>query len=104
MKYLPVVAILLFSHVSLAESPPAEQNAALPEVQPAAALVQSALIKPLADKERHRSRFTRAALPPQARRVRILDEQPRHDGSGRAFVRFSVDARHGRRADAAWRL
>lgn len=103
MKYLPVVAILLFSHLTFAESPP-EQSAASPEVKPAEALVQSALLQPLARNERKRSRFTRAALPPQERRVRLLDQAPRQDAQGRPYVRFAVDARHGRRADAPWRL
>jgi len=78
-----------------------------PEAKAAVALVSRDLIEPLATKERTRSRFSRARLPPQARRVRVLDEQPHKDTSGRAFVRFAVDARHGfcgfARDESAWR-
>jgi hypothetical protein len=93
-----MLAILIFSHTTFAEptaasgSSPAARSA---EVKTAEVLVSRELIQPLAAKEENRSRFSRASLPPQARRVRILDEQPRKDALGNAFVRFAVDARHG---------
>ena len=59
------------------------------------ALVSRDLIQPLAVKEGSQSKFSRARLPPQARRVRILDDKPQKDAQGDAFVRFAVDARHG---------
>jgi hypothetical protein len=34
-------------------------------------------------------------MPPEERRVRILDEQPSKDAQGIAFMRFSIDARWG---------
>lgn len=61
----------------------------------AAALVTAKLIEPLAAKDSHRSKFSRARLPPTARRVRVLDEAPQHDSEGNAFYSFAVDQRHG---------
>lgn len=96
-----MIAILIFSPMTFAEptaadgSSPAVKSA---EIQAAEALVSRELIQPLAAKESSRTRFSRARLPAQERRVRILDEQPRMDAQGRAFVRFAVDARHGYRA------
>jgi hypothetical protein len=96
MKRLSMLALLICSHTTFAE--PA--NGAAPEAktagtQAAEALVSRDLIQPLAAKDSNASRFSRARLPPQARRVRILDEQPSKDAQGLAFVRFAIDARHG---------
>jgi hypothetical protein len=71
-------------------------------------VVEKQLITPLTAKEEKRSRFSRAYIPPQARRVRILDSQQSTDGRGAAFVAFAVDERSGRRAqreadDSSWR-
>jgi hypothetical protein len=112
MKRLSMLALLLFSPTIFAEpaaagdSPPDAKN---PQAKTAQALVSRDLIQPLAAKESKRSRFSRASLPVQARRVRILDEQPSKDAQGIAFVRFAVDARHGFRAPgdddpSGWRL
>jgi hypothetical protein len=88
-----------------AEAKPAEPKS--PEAKSAVALVSRELVQPLAAKERGRSKFSRARLPPQARRVRAIDEQPQKDAGGRAFVRFAIDARHGFEPiasdEAAWR-
>lgn len=46
-------------------------------------------------KEEQRSRFSRMRLPPQERRVRVLDETPKTDAKGGEFYAFAVDARHG---------
>src|SRR5690349_14232646 len=54
-------------------------------------LVETALLKPLADREGERSRFSRVAMPPAARRVRLLGGRPEKDPGGRTFVRFAVD-------------
>jgi hypothetical protein len=111
MKRLSILAILAFSRMTFAE--PTAADGSSPDVKSAEAraaeaLVSRDLIQPLAAKEGSRSRFSRARLAPQARRVRILDEQPRKDARGRAFMRFAVDARHGIRAvagddESAWR-
>jgi hypothetical protein len=98
MKRLSMLALLLFSRTTFAEptaagGPPLD--AKTPQAKTAQALVSRDLIQPLAAKESQRSRFSRASLPVQARRVRILDEQPSKDALGNAFVRFAVDVRHG---------
>jgi hypothetical protein len=57
----------------------------------AESVVQANLLEPLQKKEEDRSRFSRAVSPPRARRIRILDEDPRMDGDNRAFLSFAVD-------------
>lgn len=75
----------------------------------AAAVVKEQLVKPLAEKEAGRSRFSRAYIPPRARRVRVLDRERSTDGRGAEFVAFAVDERSGRFApqpaddSARWR-
>jgi len=97
-----LLALSIFARVSFA-APPETVAAADPKA--AQARVQSALVEPLAAKERDQSRFSRARLPAQERRVRILDEKPRTDAQGGVFFTFAVDARHGVRADdAGWKL
>lgn len=109
MKRLSMLALLVLSHTASAEptaaseSPPAATTA---QAKTAEAVVRRDLVQPLAAKEASRSRFSRASLPPQDRRVRILDEQPSKDAGGIAFVRFAIDARHGFAApddDSQWR-
>jgi hypothetical protein len=107
-----MLAVLVFARVTFAEPTAAEAPAGSPDAQLAKlaeALVQRELVHPLAVKEQERSRFSRASLPAQERRVRILDERPRKDAAGGAFLRFAVDERHGiaTRTDddpARWRL
>lgn len=65
------------------------------EAKSAVALVSHDLIQPLAVKEEKQGRFSRGRLPAQARRVRILDEKPRTDTAGVAFLRFAVDSHYG---------
>jgi hypothetical protein len=82
-----------------AAPPPAAQTAGprptevkpTPEAQ-AYAVVEKKLVKPLSQKEGRGSRFSRAYIPPQARRVRI-DHQPVTDGRGSEFVTFAIDQR-----------
>jgi hypothetical protein len=89
-------------------APPDKQNAAPPPEARATAVVEKQLVKPLTEKEVRRNRFSRAYIPPQARRVRLLDERST-DGRGAEFVAFAVDERSGklkpRAADeeAGWR-
>jgi len=54
-------------------------------------LVKKALLKPLAQHENQRSRFSRVAMPPAARQVRVLEGGPKKDPQGRTFIRFAVD-------------
>lgn len=61
----------------------------------AAAVVETQLVKPLAEKEARRNRFSRSYIPPLARRVRVLDCEQSTDGRGAAFAAFAVDERSG---------
>jgi len=65
-------------------------------------VVQQKLLRPLAMKEEEHSRFSRARLPPQDRRLRL--QQAAVDATGATFVTFAVDSRHGfAESDDAWR-
>jgi len=65
------------------------------DVAAAKEVVQTKLVDPLQKKEGSRSRFSRAAMPPAARRVRILDNSALTDAKGRTFVPFSIDESRG---------
>ena len=82
---LPLFALLFPSTRSASATPP--------DTHDAAAVVEEQLVKPLAEKEARRNRFSRVDIPPQARRVRVLDREPSTDGRGAAFVAFAVDQR-----------
>jgi hypothetical protein len=69
-----------------------------PPTVSAASAVQKRIVEPLADKENHQSRFSRVLMPPQVRRVRILDWVPTADAQGARFLTFAIDARFGLRA------
>jgi hypothetical protein len=56
-------------------------------------VVQKKLLQPLAMKEREHSKFSRARLPPQERRLRL--QQAATDAAGATFYVFAVDDRHG---------
>ncbi len=72
-------------------------------------MVETQLVKRLAEKEARRNRFSRAYIPPQARRVRVLDQERSTDSRGAEFVAFAIDEHSGgfarKAADAArlWR-
>jgi hypothetical protein len=108
MKRLSILAILICSRTTFADPAPASDAApaaTTAEAKTAEALVVRDMVQPLAKHEQRRSRFTRAPLPPEARRVRILDDQAHKDAAGAGFLRFAIDARHGSVAvKAAWRL
>ena len=57
--------------------------------------VEKGLLEPLAQKEKARSRFSRAWAPPQERRVRVTQAAATLDSSGRPYMAFSVDVRRG---------
>jgi hypothetical protein len=70
-------------------------------------VVEAQLVKPLADKEARRNRFSRAYIPPQARRVRVLGHERSTDSRGAEFVAFAIDEHSGgfaRKAADASRL
>jgi hypothetical protein len=58
-------------------------------------LVESNLVKPLADFEAQSSRFSRARPLPRERRVRALQTAVTPDKDGRTFVPFAIDVRFG---------
>ena len=57
--------------------------------------VEEGLIKPLAEREKSTSRFSRARMPPRERRARVIQPSPARDKSGRQFMAFAVDVRYG---------
>lgn len=91
------IALLFTSTLAFANppTPKADTPAPTPVQDEAAKVVQTKLVQPLTAKEGERSRFSRARMPPQARRVRVLDAEPKKDSSGAAYMAFAVDARHG---------
>jgi hypothetical protein len=93
MKRLSMLAILAFARTTFAEPAPAKAPPA--DAKAAEALVQRDLVQPLAARDREQSHFSRASLPPQERRVRVVDDQPQKDVHGAAFFTFAVEARHG---------
>ena len=94
---LPLFALLLPTSRRASATPPDKQSAAPPSpakpMADATAVVEKQLVKPLAEKEAKRNRFSRAYIPPQARRVRVLDPSRSIDGRGAEFVAFAVDER-----------
>jgi hypothetical protein len=84
--------LLLLSTFTLASLSFAQAPA---EVAKAEQAIQKDFLKPLAVKEEQRSRFSRARLPAQVRRVRILDTVAKKDAQGGEFLTFAVDAKHG---------
>ncbi len=58
--------------------------------------VEKELLVPLAQKDKERSRFSRAKMPPQERRVRVRQTAVTLDASGRAYLAFAVDVRRGK--------
>ena len=70
--------------------------------------VQTKLVQPLAKKEESRPKYSRAVMPPSARRVRILDKTPQVDTKGKSFFTFAIDESRGfispdpKIAEATW--
>jgi len=57
--------------------------------------VKHRLLDPLAQQESKRSPFSRAAPPPDERRVSVLAASFAKDQKGREFLPFEIKARHG---------
>lgn len=57
--------------------------------------VRSGLLRPLAQKDEKRSKFSRSMQPPAERRARIVHESLSRDSKNRGFLRFAVDVRYG---------
>ena len=90
---LALLALTLPTARTASATPPEAQNAAPPSpaVAEAEAVVEKQLVKPLGEKESRRSHFSRSYIPPQVRRVRVLDRERSIDGRGAAFAAFAVD-------------
>ncbi len=74
----------------LSWAPPDES----PLVATARALVDSKLLQPLLRTESRRiSRFSRVAMPPPMRRLRVVDAKPVKDGQGGQFLAFALQQR-----------
>jgi hypothetical protein len=72
----------------------ARSNTALGTGASPQAIVEANLLDPLQRKDVKRPKFSRAAPPPSARRIRILDDKPKTDAMGRTFVSFAIDETH----------
>jgi hypothetical protein len=90
---------------SAADAAAKAQAATAPDASAAEQVVDRELVKPLAQKERHHSRFSRVYIPPQVRRIRLPDAVAKSDAKGKTFVTFAIDARHRwtNGDDADWR-
>lgn len=75
-----------------AETPPAATSEAASDAR---RRVEEELIKPLAEKDKQRPKFTRARPPPAERRVRVTAAAPSSDKAGHAFMPFAIDVRYG---------
>ena len=93
-RWLSLLLVTLCTSAAFAEAP----TSSLVE-----ALVKEQYLTPLSAGEGKRKRFSRAAPPPLARRVRVLDaERVVLDSRGKQFVRFAVDVRHAWDEDGVW--
>jgi hypothetical protein len=75
-------------------SPPLSAKTSDSLATSAKAVLEAKLLEPLQKKEASRSHFSRAALPPQTRRIRILNNAPQTDAKGHSFVPFAIDQSH----------
>lgn len=87
MKRLLTLAATLTWVTSFASEPSIKESTE--------ATVRTELLKPMAAKESKYSRLSRSRLPPQARRIRVLNTEPLKDKEGAAFVEFAIDSRYG---------
>lgn len=102
MRKLSLVVLLsmLCTDIALAEPPAATPSKTR---EAASALVDKQVVGPLKKAEAKRSKFSRAAPPPKARRVRVLDTVASSDVNGKQFVRFAVDVKHRWSEDGKWK-
>lgn len=92
--------LILFASAAAAEPPKAA--AASKEVAGVQALVKRSLLTPLAKREQERSKYSRVAMPPAERRVRVLGASASRDDKGEEFFSFAIDARYGLDDDEPW--
>jgi hypothetical protein len=96
-----VLLSMLCANVAFAE-PPAPIPAKTREA--ASALVNKEIVQRLKKSDTKRSKFSRAAPPPRARRVRVIDSVARVDVHGKQFVRFAIDVHHRFAEDDEWAI
>jgi hypothetical protein len=102
---VPTLFALLLPNARSVSATPPETPKAAPAPPPADVkkaadakakeTVERQLVQPLAAKEGRRTHFSRGYIPPQARRVRVLDGEKATDRRGAEFVTFAVDERYG---------
>ncbi|MBL8957549.1 MAG: hypothetical protein JNK82_42640 [Myxococcaceae bacterium] len=86
MKRFLVLSCLMLA--SLASASPSEAEAK--------EVIAKQLLAKLTAKEERTSKFSRAYIPPQVRRVRVTDDAvAKVDAKGGEFMTFAVDAHHG---------
>lgn len=104
MLSLTLVLASLSSTTSRATPPEGDTPAGDSVVATAERVIAQKLLRPLAAKENERSKFSRARMPAQERRVRVLDAALVPDATGAMFVAFAIDDRHGFLGDddSAW--
>jgi hypothetical protein len=89
---------MLFANVASADPPaPAPSKA-----REATALVNKEVVQPLKKSDAKRSKYSRAAPPPKARRVRVTDQVAQVDANGKHFVRFAIDVQHRFAEEGQW--
>lgn len=99
MKLLPFLISMLCVSVAFAEPPSAPSTKTQTAVSE---LVNKELLTPLQKAESKRRRFSRAAVVPVQRRVRVLDAAALTDVRGKKFVRFAIDVRRPSDEQNSW--
>lgn len=70
------------------------------KTDPIVALVTKAYVKPIQAREAKRSRYSRVAMPPAERRVKVVDTKT--DATGAAFTTFVVEERYAIDPESQW--
>ncbi len=100
MRLLHWTLAFAFATSSIPSLAPADEPAAITAdeatiTERARVRVETGLVRKLAEREKERSRFSRARPAPIERRVRITNPTMSTDPSGRAFFPFAIDVRFG---------
>jgi hypothetical protein len=101
-----VLLSMLGANVAFGNTAFAEPPAPIPSAtrEAASALVNKEIVQRLKKSDTKRSKFSRAAPPPRARRVRVIDSVARVDVHGKQFVRFAIDVHHRFAEDDEWAI
>jgi len=90
-KWSIMLAFFAVIALTVAETPRLLAKATDSLVTSANGVLQAKLLEPLQKKDETRSRFSRAVLPPRARRIRIIDNSAQIDAKGHPFVPYAID-------------